>query len=423
MRGSLARPLFVGWQAQADARADDYDALRADIGKALDEVRAARAAAGQELAAVYLPELTESALASAERRTGFRGFSRRNPIQVMPREEAKLTQLLTSIEADARYVKREALAGPYGSLTRALEEAEANLDPWLKECEGYESHAGFLELVDVKYDTPEFAERWWQPAYWRHWADGDRITAALGKADFGDDVLPAYLEARKNLDNWREQVRLARERLEAVHELVRRHDETLWRRDHLAEVYLDESRKVLATHLEGADAALLLQWAEDDRGILVLLKRISGLRAKEDVLTDLRDRWANTQGRSLRDAAMKWKLKANKLGSAKKAAQDLVVPAGVDEKLAAHGERVQKARSFVERVRSFDEYDRYDLHQPPETWYLHFSGNRRPGAFTPQYRTWYDRHPDIVVVTDPTWESARVPIDVAPDLAAAGDVS
>lgn len=423
MRGYDARQVFGQWQQYAAAQAQQYSQLRDEVSVAIDEVRGERTAVAGELAVVYVPELSESALAAAERRTGFRGFSRRNPIQAMPRELTKLSQLLASLEADERWQKRESLVGPYGSLSRQVEEARSHLEPWVAECQVFEVHEGFLELIEIGYDTPDFAERWWQPAYWRHWAAGDRITEALGKADFGDEVLPAYLAAREKRDGWRAQVEAIEARVAAVHDLVRRRDETLWRRDHLPEIYLEEARKLIADHLDRADVQLLAQWAEEDRGILVLLKRLSGLRAKEDVLVDLRDRWVGTQAQSLQAAADKWGLKATKLMRPKKAAMDVLMPEGVEEKLRAHDARVVKARGFVHRVRGFRDYDRYDLGQPPETWYLHFSGNRRPTALTPQYVAWYDRHPDVVVVTDPSWESERVPLELGNDLAAAGDVS
>lgn len=423
MLGQQALPLYQRWSERAGEVIDDYDRLATEIQETRAQVDQARAEVARALAAVYLPELSAGTLSAAERRTGFRGFRQRRPLVVMPREAARLAREVDRIESDPRWAEREALVGPQGSITRRLAEARDMLAPWEHECGTYEVHEGFLELVEIGYDTPSFAERWWQPAYWRHWAAGDRITAALGRADFGDEVLPAYLKAREERDRWRAEVaRIERER-DAVHALAHERDRTAWRRDHLPEIYLEECRTLLAEHLASADPALLATWAEGDRAVEVQLKRLSGLAAKADALDEMQREWLAPARARLAQARAKYVAKAVKLARPKKWNLEVPVPEDVDARLDAQVARLEKARNQVRRIRHFDAYDAWDLSQPPETWWLHWHDRRRPGATTPSLRAWYDRHPDVQVVADPGWQETRVDASSLPSGPDPGDLS
>lgn len=424
MLGRVAANEFQTYASLAAEEARGAAALAKELQDAISAVAKERDELAALLARVYLPELSEAALAEAERRTGFRGFSTRKPLDALAKEEKKLQARVIGLEADERWKKREQLAGAHGTYTRALAEAKDLLDPWEKDCQRFEALEGFTELVGIGYDTPAFEERWWQPQYWRHWAAGDRICAELGLDDFGDDVLPAYEAARGPRDKWRAEVARIQQAIETVHEHVRDHDRVVWRLSNLVSIYLEECQKVLAGHLERADVPLLASWAGDDRGVTVHLKRLSGLGAKMEMLREMMTGWLKPTQQALTEAQAKYSAKSIKLARPKKAGIQVVMPAGVPEKMAAQRTRREKARTYVQRIVRYDEYDRFDLAQPPETWWLHIHDNRRPGLFTPGLRTWYDRHPDIVVVADPTWEADRGDALAATGaLAELGDVS
>ncbi|MDP2308533.1 MAG: hypothetical protein Q8P18_21110 [Pseudomonadota bacterium] len=424
MLGRFAANEFQSYASLASEELRDAAALQAELGAAIAAVNTERDDLADVLAKVYLPELTEPALLEAERRTGFRGFSTRRPLDALAKEEKKLAARVTSLEADERWQKREHLTGPHGAYTRALAEAKDLLDPWERDCARFEELDQFLELVTLRYDTPEFEERWWQPIYWRHWAAGDKICAALGLDDFGDDVLPAYEAAKVPRDKWRAEVARIQQDIDGVHEHVREHDRVAWRLANLASIYLEECQRVLAKHLVRADVPLLAAWAGDDRGVTVHLKRLSGLTAKVEMLQEMMSGWLKPTHDALASAQQRYALKAIKLSRPKKASIEVVLPEGVPEKLAAQRARREKARSYVQRIVRYDGYDRFDLAQPPETWWLHMHDNRRPGLFTPGLRTWYDRHPDIVVVADPRWEADRGDALAATGaMAALGDIS
>lgn len=412
------------------AHADRLDEELADTARLGEELAAAREEVGREhqecartLAKVMLPDLSDGALEQAERLSGFRALRQRNPRTAMARESTRLATRIQELEADERWTRREGLVGAHGVWTAELAEAEGFLASWQAECDTFESLPDFLELVQVGYDTPTFEERWWQPQYWRHWAAGDRICATLGLADFGDDVLPAYRKATEPRDKWAGEVGRIRAKVQGVHDLVKEHDQAVWRRDNLEAVYLEEAQQVLAEHLQKADEGLLATWADGDRAVLVHLKRLSGLAAKREFLAEMERGWVLPAVQGLSATQQKFRTKAVKLMRPKKWALDVPVPEGFHEKLAAQAQRRQKARDAIRRIRRYQDYERFDLAQPPETWWLHFQGGRRPGVFTPSLRAWYDRRPDLVLVTDAGWDEEVEPLAHAGVLAATGDIS
>ena len=136
---------------------DEANRTRAALEKLGEELRALdeeRMGAARELAAIYLPELSDGALRTASYYTGLRVFDQRDPLQAMAKEAVRLQQEIVHLEGDERYRDREALVGPMGSLTRALQEAKDYLSPWEEECQRFEVLPHFQELVDIGYDTP-----------------------------------------------------------------------------------------------------------------------------------------------------------------------------------------------------------------------------------------------------------------------------
>ena len=424
MIAQLAATEFASYTTLASGEIADADALGGEIEAAITDVKRERESLGQLLGKVYLPELSEVALMAAQRLSGFQGYASRKPLEAMAKEERRLTERVATLDADERWITREGLVGAQGTWTRALAEARDLLDLWEKDAARFEDQEVFTELVALGYDTDAFAERWWQPQYWRHWQAGDRICAALGLDDFGDNVLPAYEAARVPRDKWRAEVARIQGNITDVHNHVQAHDKAAWRLANLADIYLTECQEVLAQHLQQADVGLLATWAGDDRGIAVHLKRLSGLNAKLDMLAEMNTAWLKPNRAALETARLKYAAKATKLARPKKAGLEVLMPDAVPEKLAAQRARRQKARSYVQRIVRYDSYDSFDLAQPPETWWLHMHNGHRPGLFTPGLRTWYDRHPDVVVYTDPNWEENRGdPLAATGALAGLGDIS
>src|SRR5438093_1157454 len=110
-----------GWQLsqhyrqQADTLGGMVKANREllDQAKQADhQIDAELAEARRELAAVYLPSLTDPAFERAARLTGFQGFARRDPRVAMAQERKVLQSQLAKLEADERYARRDVLVGP-----------------------------------------------------------------------------------------------------------------------------------------------------------------------------------------------------------------------------------------------------------------------------------------------------------------------
>lgn len=273
------------------------------------------------------------------------------------------------------------------------------LDPWARECAKFESLKDFQTLVELGYDTPGYTVRWWEPTYWRYWASGDAICSALGMGDFGDDVLPAYQKVRAPRDQWLGQVEAAEANVARVHELVRTHDHSVDRLARLPQIYLDEARKLLVKHLTMADASLLSTWAGDDRGIVMALRTVGGLQAKIDFLDDAAERGLTAFIMEMEHRRDKYRRKVQKYRRPKhirRLIPDSELDRKFSTKLPKYYARADKLEKMADRVSNYDQYDRFELDNPPELWFYEFTGGKRPSRLTPSLRGWYERNPNRI---------------------------
>ncbi len=397
--GSDLRNAYSQLSSQLSGEEASLGAVRQEIVAAGTEVQRELDEAARALAAIYVPDLSVAALAEAEKKTGFRGYSRFDPLKAMERERVALTRDVAAIEQNEMYVRREYLVGPVGSITRRLAEATDLFDTWNRECQKFEGLDGFLDLVDAKYDTPEFENRWWTPKYWGRWAAGDRICAALGMNDFGDDVLPAYEKARAPREQWRGVVAQVTQERDAVLGLVKKHDDSVYRLQHLEEIYLDECHKALGVHLKGADAALLQSWAGEDRGLEMGLKKLSGLKAKLEYMQGL-TKTVEADLLALSQRRAQAELKVAKYGRPKKLyAQypDAAYPAKGLTFVQKAAARREKYRGVSQKIVVYDRYQYFDIHNDPNLWWFEMTG-RPPGSYHPGLQGWYDRNPSVTIV-------------------------
>jgi hypothetical protein len=354
------------------------------------------------LAAAYLDQLDQASIDEAEALTGFRGFKKGRPLEAMAREQQALRRRIAEIEADTRFVRREYLVGPHGERTRALEEAQSLLDPWELECQRFEQHEGFTELVSLGYDTPAFAVPWWKPTYWRHWADGDRICAALEMSDFGDDVLPAWRKVDEERRRWRTEVALAETKVNEVHELVAERDQAQARLQRLPETTLQHCQELLGAFLADADAALLERWANeksrDDtaaRPRVLGLRRVAGLRAKLDILDEIDRQGVQAVLDSLGARINKTGRKITKFQRPKYSTvshADQTLDRSFPQKADKLQSQAASTELLLDRMLAYQDYERFPLDQPPELWWEEFTG-KRPTSLLPELRTWYQRNP------------------------------
>lgn len=385
-----------------DARAlhHTWRQLQVEVQQTIEAVTAQEAEARTELAHAYMPELSREALKLLEQLTGFMVLSRRDPLTAMAKEQDVLKKTVQRINLDERYKRRQYLVGPHGELTQELLEARSMLEPWEETAARYEQLEGFMELVEVGYDTPDFSVGFFESRYWRYWATGDRICEELELDDFGDDVLPAWQEAVSKRDPWREEVRRISTRVEDVHALVMQHDQALARLPRLPELYLAACVDAVAEFLETADYPLLDEWARstrpDDRAIRMGLRRAAGLGAKLAALEELMQSGIQPMLASLDQRMRKYDRKITKYRRPKYAytqfsERDLDMKFQL--KKDKYHQRAQKLGVLVGRLHRYDDYDRFDLANPPELWFVEMTG-KTPSSQWPSLRSWYDTRYD-----------------------------
>ncbi|HUH03045.1 MAG TPA: hypothetical protein VML75_13705 [Kofleriaceae bacterium] len=411
IQGRQAVSHYQQRRQQATELAHSYEGLRQHIDARRTEIREQGKAARLELARVYLTELSPEAFERAARLTGFQGFQRRDPIKAMEHERVVLEKTIARIGADERYQQRELLAGPDGTLTTKLAEVHEMLEPWVAECQKFEQHDGFAELVFIGYDTPRFEGKWWQSTYWKHWAAGDRICQALGMDDFGDDVLPAYTRCSEQRAFWQGEERGLQAKLKEIHDLTWEHDVAVARIPDLPTLYLEQSQEFLGEYLGDADVGLLEEWAaqagEDHRGITMALRKVAGLKAKDTLLHELQEEGIAALAAELRGRAGKYQRKIAKFSRPKNSwmtFNDNVLDHGFETKHAKLRERHAKLQMLVDRVYTYDDYHHFRLDNDPALWWLEMT-HKQPPAMMVRTRKWYERNRDAAI-THERWDEA-----------------
>jgi hypothetical protein len=386
------------WEGEAQAHREAVAHIRGRR----QALAAAQTEATQALAAVYVPSLDPKVLAKAEKQTGYRGYLRFDPQRAREREEARLRHEIAAVEAHPDFVEREQRIGPFGSLTRRLQECKDQASHWEETCRPFDAIPDLQELIATGYDTPDFQVRWWDARYWRLWAAGDAACEALGLADFGDDVLPAWRKVHEPREAWRRWLAEAVAAVEAVHNLVKRRDEMVWRLNNLDQIYLDECRAALAKHLETADSALLESWAEGDRARVMGIRQLAGCRAKvayaDEIAAGLEAAASDFEARRAKS-----KLKAMKYARPKYAYTDhpasLSVQGVADKTDRVRAQRAKVLDSF-QKMERYDDYGRFDLgRNDPALWWYEMTG-RRPSVAMGPSRDWYNRQLHLVVIRE-----------------------
>jgi hypothetical protein len=388
------------------------------------------AAARRELAAVYLPELSDAAFERVARLSGFQGFARRDPRAAIAHERKVLEQSLAKLDADPRYASRDTEA------TRLAGEAASSRDtlaPLQIECEKFETLLGFAELVKIGYDTPAFAEKWWHAEYWKHWAAGDRICKALDMNDFGDDVLPAYKKVSEPRDYMRAEVQRIESQIDAIHELTREHDRIADRLSRLEEIYLDEAQSFLGEHLEHADVGLLEQWVAAEpslqRAVQMGLRKIAGITAKRRFVNEIRTQGIQPLIDQLGQRRAKAEQKRMKFSRPKYTyamVPDNAVAPDFDQKASGLEQQREKLRRRTQTLVAAENYAGFDLRNDQELWWLYLMQSPPP-RLAPSLYDYYQRRPNAAPMTDADYVDmgpmqGEVPGDAAARAFIAGDL-
>ncbi len=377
-----------------------YDELADELAGTIGNLKMVASEARATLALAYLAVVEKAALERTEKLTGYRGFSRRDPLKAMNRERQVLQRTIAEVEQDERYRKRAILTGPGGALTEGVQEARDMLAPWETDCGRFESLQGFMDLLDLGYDTPEFELEFWQPSYWAVWANGDAICEALGMDDFGDDVLPAYKRVAGHRAIWQQQLTEAEQKVRDVHDLTQRRDQAEARIPRLPEIYLEQCHKQLAAYFADADLSLLEMWlraeaGEPDRGVLMALRRAAGAAAKVTFVQELLDEGVRPALRGFRERKGKYVRKARKYQRGKyhgMSFSERDMDQGFQAKRSKYTQRPAKIRRLVRRIAEYEAYSRFDLsNNDDEAWFIEMT-RKSPPSLLPKTRRWYEQH-------------------------------
>jgi hypothetical protein len=385
----------------SDQLTQKYSAELEFIGAELTSLASKRDEVLKDLSEVYFPDMGTQSRERLAQMTGFRRFLQHDPHVAMDREKVRLEKELAVIRADERYQRRKFLVGPNGEYALALEEAKSMLGPWEQECAKFENLHGFVSLLEVNYDTPLFSVSWLEPRYWKYWKWGDQICSALGMADFGDDVLPAYQKVAKERDKWREQVSTIQRRVDEVHEMAQKHDQNVDRLQHLPQVFLTQCQAAVAEFLLDADKPLLAEWnvnlTEPDRAVTINLRRVAGREAAILALKELREKGVQPLIKNLDERRAKYKYKQYKVRRKFGKGQRRWPESDMDKKFLGKAPkleaRAKQYRLYTERIRDYDDYDGFELTNSPELWWKEMTRKRPPSSMT-SLRAWYDRHPE-----------------------------
>jgi len=406
IRGPQAAAHFEHQVRTLTGLAVGYRQLEADLQAADVTLGEQLKAARRELASVYLTELSDAAFERVARFSGFQGFARRDPRAAIAHERKVLEQSVAKIDADPRYGNRDAETV---RLANEAAGARDTLAPLETECETFETQLGFTELVQIGYDTPAFAVKWWHASYWKYWAAGDRICKALDLNDFGDDVLPAYKKVAEPRDYMRGEVKRIESEIDAIHELTRERDRISDRLTNLEKIYLDEARDYLAEHLEHADVGLLEQWIAAEpsmqRAVQIGLRKLSGIAAKRRFVSEIRTQGVEPLIGQLDERRAKADQKRMKFQRPKYASAtvpDNVITPAFDQKAQGLEQQRDKLGRRTQALVAADNYAGFDLRNDQELWWLYLMQSPPP-RLAPSLYDYYQRRPDAAPMTDPDY--------------------
>ncbi|MEC7986404.1 MAG: hypothetical protein VX278_14660 [Myxococcota bacterium] len=405
---------FREMHTQAEEILRAYQELSKDIEEGIVTIRKQLDEALLELAKNYVAELSPNSFERTKKLTGFQGFLRRDPLVAMERERVQLSNRIEKIRQDESYRKRMILVGEHGTLVAEFRERESFLKIWEQKCNVYERLPDFLSLIETMYDTPDFNVSWYQPRYWKLWAAGDRICEVLNMNDFGDDVLPAYREVEQQRAKWRIQVKDVQDKIDAVHQLVQTHDESVARLPRLPEIYLENCQALLAKHLEMADIPLLDVWrksdAADDRGLESSLRKVACMKNKLLLLEKFHKEGVFPMLRSMQERSNKYRRKITKYRRPKYAHTRFpqsTLDTKFKGKRSKYLSKRTKAGKLVDRILVYDSYSRFSLENDPNFWWEEMTG-KPPTSFTPSLRSWYDNHRSGSLIRDEQYQQSKI---------------
>lgn len=386
--------------SQGQARVAEIQQMISNMGntfqkhnEGLNELQTAYDQALDELVKINLPELSPQAFYNVRQYTGYGQFEVKSPFIVIEEERTRLTQLLSDIDNDERYIRREELINPIsGELILKADAIRPNYDLLKDSVRNYESEPRFFRLIQTRYGTSEYTGRLWQLDYYRDWSSGRAIEKKFNKPF--SEIRSNYLSLREAYEYNHKEITAAEKEITDIKNLVNLQGQSSYRLNNLPQVILQESQAALKQHLQYVDRDQLFQWAQGDTVREASIKKIHGIQKKLEYLQEMVAHQQEEEKGVLQDYTYKLNRKIVKYQRPKYAygyvpERDAAI-LYVDPRDKLFQRRNKFWKSYDD-VYEFDDYNYYDYQRDMLWWDLMTGG--REGRYIREVNYYYDSHP------------------------------
>lgn len=363
-----------------------FDALSELLVPALEPHRLDAASAG-----LHLPSVSAVAIAELRRAIVSKATARRDQLLA----DVRVTNAETiENEIEIRLAELHDSAAPLERSTGLLEQAPL-----------------FRELLAHRYGTPEYAVRFWQVSYYRHWKHADLIVENHGarlKQDSFAAIAILYVREASARDEFRRAINVEKGRLSQVRDLQRELIECQRTIADVEATLLSAARTRIKEHVRPLDDDALASLLRDDPAVALSIKRILGIRKKKGYLGVLDKDQLQASAFELRKTREKLTRTKAKLARPKRrhalhttAAAERMLGSDRTERWRLRRQRADQART---RIVTFHDYDRWDPVADVLWWDLMTDG-RLDGDFIPEVRDrgFRTRHHHVVSARS-TWQ-------------------
>jgi hypothetical protein len=308
------------------------------------------------------------------------------------------------------------------SLVNAIEIKRAELDDNIAPLQAsvtlLEDEQMFHELLTWRYGTSDYAVKFWQVSYYRHWKHGDIIVEKhgprLNKTDFGA-IVALYVDEKQALRTFNAERAKLLEELKQISSLLQQVQETQALLADVDSVVLKNARTRLKEYLRVLSEKDLFRVLQSDEAATLAYKRVVGIGKKQHYLDALNSEQVKASIAELDASEQKLRRHLNKLQRPKYAGrsfsdEEVRSMAGPDRSARWHKRRehYEEARTAVVE---FHHYDRYDPMRDWLWWDL-MSDGRIDGNFISEVRdhgpsSYHTHHHRDAVDVQPAWRTER----------------
>ncbi len=369
------------------------------------------------LVGVLLPDIDPATLQALVARIPVTALS---PAAVAQRR----TKMFTDAQARLQHLLADNRVHNAAALLNALEIKRAELDDNIAPLQAsvllLEDEQMFHELLTWRYGTADYAVKFWQVAYYRHWKHGDILVEKhgprLNKTDFAG-IISLYLDEKQALTTFNaERAKFVEEYKEIVSLQQQVHETQALLAD-VDGVVLKNARARLKEYLRVLPDKDLFRILRTDEAATLAYKRVAGITKKQSYLTALNSEQIRASLVELEQSRQKLRRNLSKLHRPKYAGRaysdaDVRSMAGPDRTAKWHKRREHYVEAHT-CVVGFHQYDRYDPMRDWLWWDL-MSDGRIDGNFISEvrdhgpssYSSHSHHHRDDVDV-QPAWRTER----------------